>query len=423
MGRCGENMGRTSSRGANGEQAPSRVARRFRVLAAAVTLALLPALGAIAPSNAAVIAEYPSWEEVVAAQKNEAQAKALRASLESQMQGLQDEAQRTQADADAKGEIYGKAQDAYDEQKIETDSLLEQTAAAQAEADEAYAIAAQVIAEMSKSGGSGDVSPRLFTTPGSPDALLDRLELSRVIGDRYADLYAKAIELRNRADALADQAEVAQGILEELRLAAEKAFQEAQAAAIAAAEKLAQTERDIAEVRARIEYLAGIREQTTADYNAGLRAQWGDNAQGEISQSGWARPVSGYISSPYGSRINPVTFKPGFHSGVDLAGMGCGATIRAAHAGVVTYAGWLGTWGYYVAIDHGDGTGTGYAHIQAGGIGVQVGQQVSPGQPIAKIGTTGQSTGCHLHYIVRINGNRDTTDPVPFMRNQGITLG
>lgn len=414
-------MGRMS-RGADGAQTPSTVTRRIRVLAAALAFALLPVLGGIAPSNASVTADYPSWEEVVAAQKNEAQAKALRASLESQMQGLQDEAQRTQAEADAKGAIYAEALQAYDEQKIITDSLLEQTAAAQTEADEAYAVAAQVIAEMSKSGGSADLSPRLFTSPGSPDALLDRLELSRVIGDRYADLYAKAIELRNRAEALADQAEVAQGILDELRIVAEKAFQEAQAAAIAAAEKLAQTEKDIAEVRARIEYLAGIRQETTANYNEGIRAQWGDGAEGEISQSGWARPSAGYISSHFGMRTNPVTGVYQLHTGTDLAGQGCGATIRAAHAGVVTYAGWLGSWGYYVAIDHRDGTGSGYAHILAGQIGVRVGQEVGPGQPIAKVGSTGDSTGCHLHYIVRINGNRDVTNPVPFMRNQGITL-
>jgi murein DD-endopeptidase MepM/ murein hydrolase activator NlpD len=89
----------------------------------------------------------------------------------------------------------------------------------------------------------------------------------------------------------------------------------------------------------------------------------------------------------------------------------------------VTYAGWYGSWGYYVEVNHGDGTGTGYAHIQAGQIAVGIGQEVSPGQPIARVGSTGQSTGCHLHYIVRVNGNRDITDPVPFMRNQGITLG
>jgi murein DD-endopeptidase MepM/ murein hydrolase activator NlpD len=416
-------MGRQSSRGANGAQVPSGAARRFRVLAAALALALLPALGGIAPSNASVVADYPSWEEVVAAQKNEARAKALRASLLGQLDGLQEAAQRTQKIADEKGEIYAVAKQAYDEQKIETDALVEQTAAAQAEADEAYAVAAQVIAEMSKSGGSADISPQLFTTPGSPDALLDRLELSRVIGDRYADLYAKAIELRNRADALAAQAEVAQAILEELRIKAEKAYEEARDAAIAAQEKLEQTERDIAAVRSRIEYLAGLRKEATDGYNEGLREQWGDNAAGEISQSGWARPVSGYISSHFGWRINPVTHYRQFHTGVDLAGMGCGATIRAAHAGVVTYAGWYGSWGYYVEINHNNGTGSGYAHIQPGGIGVRIGQHVDPGQPIAKVGSTGQSTGCHLHYIVRVNGNSDLTNPVPFMRKQGITLG
>lgn len=416
-------MGRTSSRGASGAQAPSKGARRIRVFAAALALALAPALSGIAPSNAAISADYPSWEEVVAAQKNEAQAKALRVSLENQLAGFQEAAQRTQDEANAKGEVYAEAQQKYDEQNVVTDTLLEQTAAAQAEADAAYAVAAQVIAEMSKSGGSADVSPRLFTTGGSPDALLDRLELSRVIGDRYADLYANAIELRNRADALADQAEVAQGILEELRIVAEKAFQEAQAAAVAAAEKLAQTERDIAEVRARIDYLAGIRQETTANYNEGIKAQWGDGAEGEISQSGWARPAAGYISSNFGSRIDPITGAKQYHTGVDLAGQGCGATIRAAHAGIVTYAGWSGSWGYYVAIDHRDGTGSGYAHIQAGGIGVHIGQEVGPGQPIAKVGTTGHSTGCHLHFIVRVGGNSDITDPVPFMRNQGITLG
>lgn len=416
-------MGRTSGRGARDAGRTSVFAHGIRVLAGALVLALIPVSGILAPAPAfsAQTADYPSWDEVVAAQRNEAQAKALRANLEGQLQALQDEAQRTQDEADAKGEIYAAALQAYDEQSVVTQSLLDQTAAAQGDADEAYSVAAQVIAEMSKSGGGADLAPRLFTTPGSPDTLLSRLEISRVLGERYAGLYAKALELRNSADALADQAEVAQALLEELRLAAEEALKVAQAAAQAAAEKLAQTEKEIVEVRSRIEYLAGLREATTADYNAGIQAQWGTGAEGQISQTGYARPHSGYITSHFGQRLNPVSKKWQLHTGTDLAGGGCGAPIRAAHAGTVTYAGWLGTWGYYVQIDHGDGTGTGYAHIQAGGIGVQVGQQVGPGQQIAKVGTTGQSTGCHLHFIVRENGQ--VIDAVPFMRNQGAALG
>ncbi|WP_294178686.1 M23 family metallopeptidase [uncultured Schumannella sp.] len=399
-----------------------RAATRLRLGAGGVTVAFLLAVSALVPSpvSALVGQEYPSWEQVVAARQNEAAAKTLKQQLEQSLSALQAEAQTTQSEADAKGEVYAETQQRFDDQQVVTQALLDQTAAAQEESDAAYAVAAQVIAEMSKNGSS-DVTSRLWFAPGNADSLLDRLEISRVIGDRYADIYQKALELRNRAQALADQAEVAQTLLDELKVAAEQAFQVAQAAAEEAAAKLEQTEKDIAEMRARIEYLEGVREQTVADYNEGLAAQWGDGAAGEISQSGWARPVGGYISSMFGMRVNPATGVYQLHTGVDLAGMGCGATIRAAHAGTVTYAGWSGSWGYYVAIDHGDGTGSGYSHIQAGGIGVRIGQEVSPGQPIAKVGTTGASTGCHLHFIVRVGGK--VVDPVPFMRNQGITLG
>jgi murein DD-endopeptidase MepM/ murein hydrolase activator NlpD len=412
-------MGRQSGRGATSEG----FARGIRVLAAALVLALIPLLGGLTPTEAAVTADYPTWEEVVAAKRNESQAKSLSAKLQNQLQGLQDEAQRTQDEADAKGVLLAEAQDAYDQQNIETQALLDQTAAAEAEAEEAYSVAAQIIAEMSKSGSGTDLTPQLFTTPGSPDVLLDRLEVNRVIGDRYADLYAEAIELRNRADALAAQAEVAQELLEELRLKREAAFQVAQDAAVAAAAKLEQTQKDIAALRERIEYLAGISTTMSAEYSAGIRAQWGDKAGGQISSSGWARPVSGgYITSNYGTRIDPISHVTAWHTGTDIGGVGCGATIYAAHSGTVTYAGWYGSWGYYVAIDHGNGTGTGYAHMPAGGIGVRIGQHVDPGQPIGKVGTTGYSTGCHLHFIVRVGGNVNTTDPVPYMRGQGIRL-
>jgi len=398
---------------------PKGVTRRIRVLAAALALALLPVAGVLAPASAAQFQDYPTWPEVVAAQRNQAQAQALAAQLQGQLAGYQAEAERTQAEADAKGQIFAEAQQRFDEQNVETQSLLEQTAKAQSEADAAYLAAAQVIAEMSKSG-TGDLAPRLLTAPSSPDLLLNRLELDRVIGQRYSELYEKAITLRNAAKALAEQAEVAQEILEELRIAAEKAFQEAQAAAQAAAEKLAQTERDIAEVKARIDYLTGISQATTAAYNEGVRAQYGNNAGGEISAAGWARPVSGYITSPYGNRYHPIYHVWRLHTGVDLSGGGCGATMRAAHGGTVTYAGWNGTLGYYVQIDHGDGTSSGYGHIQSGGIGVSIGQHVDTGQPIAKVGTTGDSTGCHLHFIIRVNGS--LTDPVPFMRDRGISF-
>jgi murein DD-endopeptidase MepM/ murein hydrolase activator NlpD len=162
---------------------------------------------------------------------------------------------------------------------------------------------------------------------------------------------------------------------------------------------------------------------TEADYLAGVRATIAaaaDLGAGEISATGWARPAAGRITSGFGYRVHPKYGTWRLHTGTDI-GAACNNNIYAAHSGTVVYAGWYGTYGNWVLIDNGDGISTGYAHIVNGGIKVQVGQEVGVGQPIAKVGTTGASTGCHLHYEVRINGV--ATDSVPFMRNQGITIG
>ena len=109
-----------------------------------------------------------------------------------------------------------------------------------------------------------------------------------------------------------------------------------------------------------------------------------------------------------------------FHEGVDL-GAGCGAPIYAAHAGTIAYAGLYGGYGNYIRINHGGGVTTAYGHIVNGGILVSSGQQVGAGQVIARVGSTGHSTGCHLHFEVRINGT--PTDPVSYMSARGISLG
>ena len=131
-------------------------------------------------------------------------------------------------------------------------------------------------------------------------------------------------------------------------------------------------------------------------------------------------PSSGYITSPFGMRFHPILHAWILHNGTDIAGQGCGAPIFAAHAGTVSYAGPNGGLGNYIQIEHGDGTSSGYGHIMPGGIHVRIGQHVDPGQPIAQVGTTGLSTGCHLHFIIRVNGV--LTNPVPFMRARGITI-
>lgn len=137
----------------------------------------------------------------------------------------------------------------------------------------------------------------------------------------------------------------------------------------------------------------------------------------------WMKPASGRITDVFGPRApicTPGGCTQSFHRGVDL-GTGCYAPIYAAAAGRVVNAGWLGTYGNWVKIDHGASTHTGYAHIANGGMLVSVGQSVLAGQQIAWSGATGAATGCHLHFEVYENGTQ--VDPVPFMLDRGIRFG
>lgn len=116
---------------------------------------------------------------------------------------------------------------------------------------------------------------------------------------------------------------------------------------------------------------------------------------------GWPLTVAGRFTSGYGGRISPITKRQEFHSGVDLAApMGTG--ICAANDGKVIFAGNRGTYGKAIMVDHGGGVVTLYAHCSA--FVSSEGDMVSKGQVIAKVGSTGYSTGPHLHFEVRING-------------------
>ncbi|MGB6298694.1 MAG: peptidoglycan DD-metalloendopeptidase family protein [Rivularia sp. (in: cyanobacteria)] len=114
-----------------------------------------------------------------------------------------------------------------------------------------------------------------------------------------------------------------------------------------------------------------------------------------------ALPSTGYISSPYGWRSHPVLGRRRLHTGMDFAA-GYGSTIRAADSGTVLYSGWYGGYGKTVIINHGKGITTLYGHSSK--LYVQAGENVKRGQAISAIGSTGLSTGPHLHFEVRKNG-------------------
>lgn len=117
------------------------------------------------------------------------------------------------------------------------------------------------------------------------------------------------------------------------------------------------------------------------------------------------------VSSSYGYRRDPILGRRAMHSGLDFRAP-TGAPIRSAGDGVVTKAGWNGGYGRMVEIDHGNGFTTRYAHMRK--ILVRKGQKVASGSLIGKVGSSGRSTGPHLHYEVRRNGN--TANPLKFIK-------
>lgn len=155
---------------------------------------------------------------------------------------------------------------------------------------------------------------------------------------------------------------------------------------------------------------AAVRQARAAIVNRASRSQT-RLAAPRPAAAGWTRPAQGPITSLYGPRWGRL------HAGVDI-GAKYGTTVRAAYGGVVKVAGYSGEYGYLVTIDHGDGLMTNYGHNSE--LLVQVGQKVRPGMPIAKVGSTGRSTGPHSHFEVLVNGER--VDPISYLRKRGLDL-
>lgn len=125
-----------------------------------------------------------------------------------------------------------------------------------------------------------------------------------------------------------------------------------------------------------------------------------------------ANPAPGApVSSSFGARKDPLLGTAAFHSGIDFRSSS-GVPVRATGKGTVVKAGWNGGYGRMVEVDHGDGLVTRYAHMSA--ISVAVGDPVAVGSEVGKVGSTGRSTGSHLHYEVRRNG--EALNPVRFLK-------
>jgi murein DD-endopeptidase MepM/ murein hydrolase activator NlpD len=140
------------------------------------------------------------------------------------------------------------------------------------------------------------------------------------------------------------------------------------------------------------------------DAQAQAAAAAGSSGSGAPSAAGFIWPVNGSVVSGFGMRWGRM------HEGIDITASS-GTPIWAAAAGTVIHAGWLGGYGNLVVVDHGNGLATAYAHASA--ILVSVGQAVAQGETIALVGSTGNSSGPHLHFEVRVNG--EAVDPLFYL--------
>jgi murein DD-endopeptidase MepM/ murein hydrolase activator NlpD len=136
----------------------------------------------------------------------------------------------------------------------------------------------------------------------------------------------------------------------------------------------------------------------------GAQERAGSTGSGQPSSAGLTWPCDGAVVSGFGMRWGRM------HEGIDIA-CAAGTPNRAAAAGTVIYAGWMGGYGNLVVIDHGNGLSTAYGH--ASSLAVSVGQTVSQGQTVSYVGATGHATGPHLHFEVRVNGT--AVDPLAYL--------
>jgi len=153
------------------------------------------------------------------------------------------------------------------------------------------------------------------------------------------------------------------------------------------------------QVRETIESVSEIREYVKEEKNLY-----------EATPVGW--PVKGQISSPFGMRIHPITGESAFHSGIDIR-TAPGTPVKATADGIVAFSDWRDDTGYCVVLEHGHGFTTVYAHNRL--LHVKVGQRVRRGQEIALSGSTGSSTGPHVHYEVWKEGRH--VNPEPYLKD------
>lgn len=244
----------------------------------------------------------------------------------------------------------------------------------------------------------------VFTLRNVEEASVGVLYASEVVGTSEELLLTlqtlQNTEIRQQESIEANERAV-EGLLVELQAKREQLVVE-EARVAAAAESMRVEVAEIADLLVRVNRDIALFENELAAHEAdearleqaiAVAAATGGENPGILA---W--PVSGSLSSPFGYRIHPITGTRRLHAGIDISA-GYGASIRAAGNGVVILAEWFGGYGNAIVVDHGGGLTTLYAHQSA--LNVSVGSAVTAGDVIGYVGSTGFSTGPHLHFETR----------------------
>jgi murein DD-endopeptidase MepM/ murein hydrolase activator NlpD len=266
-------------------------------------------------------------------------------------------------------------------------------------------------AALYRNASGGDILPVFSYTDGDTTSVVE--------GDRYLRQVSKDAQAdADRLDELKDDVEAAKEALDEQRRLADaaRAAVEAERADVERLRAEAEPARAAAETEEAHEaQLLDEAQARKAEFEAELASLQAEQAAlaqtvsrgsgGGGGGSGNGRfiwPCNGPMVSGFGYRTHPISGTQRMHNGVDV-GCGYGAPIVAAGSGVVVEAGWRGGYGNAVVVDHGDGLATLYAHQSS--LAVSPGQSVATGEVVGYVGSTGYSTGPHLHWEVWVNGS------------------
>jgi murein DD-endopeptidase MepM/ murein hydrolase activator NlpD len=395
---------------------PGRQRRPWHVavvtVAVAVSFVALPATSSAQSSGA-------EKKEELQHQIGDASAQELQALQ--QLQGIRDEKAAIDARVAELDQQISAAQARLAEREAEASRLAaeyekvrQRVVTAQSKLDRAQATLDDTAAQMYRSARNGSQYETALAAPPAAmvqsDAYLDTVSAKRRRIVEKVERLRDEIETKRRAvEADKHDADAARAAAQAERDTIGTLRAEIEPARAQAAERQAAEEQALASIQARKAEFEGELAALQAA-SASVTQLLAGGSRGTASNPCEARPVPGEIRSGFGSRVHPIYGTTRMHSGVDMAA-GMGEPIRACRAGTVIQAGWNGGYGNTIVVDHGGGMATLYAHQSS--LAAGVGAQVGAGEVIGYVGSTGASTGPHLHFEVRRNGN--PVDPVPYL--------